>query len=407
MLSRNQRSDTCDHPSAAPRALLQPEGAQPHPRRALRSLAPALLGSVAIACSGGPDPAIASFSAEAESGAGPTASYQPSFLPLASSGRAETESTELSGVFPVIDQRWVALASADDAWGVGEPWLQSPDQPELGGAGAGVLTLTRALGAGQLPAGWAELAGSRVVLGGPNAAAGCSATLGAVEILRRLEPDFGLDADDAPRVGSAAFVSQAWRRGAGFGVLVAELQHVDPGCADAGYAHFSTAADLEVAERTRPDPDDLRVYRLAQQAYVGLRQLPAYGRLQQEYADFIASPGAEATSLADESAWESHGAAQPELAFYGGGEPRFIGWQLKSGEGCGDFYGNLSVLYQVLGAGEGAELRLVDLSEASDLPQRVVLSGGGIQLLDASGLRQAGADRTYLPLEIPAFGCPC
>lgn len=364
------------------------------------------LGALTVGCASSDSaPADAEFRTEFDGTPSLAASYQPQFLPLASRGRAEPEQSKLDGVFPVIDERWVVLGAAEDSWGAGETrLLQTPAQASQGA----VLSLTRALSAAAANPALARVRGASVELGGPDTPDGCAATLGSPQVLRRVEPEAaGLDSDEAPKVGSPAYVKRAWERAQGFGLVVAKLQVSDASCAKASYARFSTASDVDVVERAQPSPDDKHTFRLAQQIYVGLRELPSYKRLQKDYQDYLTSAGSDGTALADESAWETHAAAQPELVVYGDGARRFIGWSLNAGEGCGDFYGNLSVLYEVVETSDGEQLNLVEINEASGLPERVVVSASGVQLIDSSGVRQAGAEQPAIPLHVVAFGCSC
>ncbi|MEZ4371286.1 MAG: hypothetical protein R3B07_10690 [Polyangiaceae bacterium] len=361
------------------------------PVRSLTVLCLLAACGVGAACSG---PGTGNDFPEAMADAG--TEFSPEFELEQSSVVAEREVTRLDGLLPVIEGRWVVLGEAAPKSGIGGIRMDSSREAE-------VIVTSRTASAKTVSAKLPGIQQAELVLSGVPAQ--CSGHLGEVRVMHRMGSSYFSYDEGTAKLSDAAYAKQAWEQSEGFGLLVAELE-TSPDCAGARFVSIEGAQTPDVLERYQPAPDDAQSYQLAQQAFIGVKQLERYKATRSYYHEFL---GDTSSTLPDgvEDAWETYAGAQPELVFYGDDEHQFVGWTLHAGEGCGDFYGNLSVLYQVVSEPSGVQLRLVEVNEASSLPDRIVSYSDHVELWDADGVRAPNAEIPRIPLYIPTFECPC
>lgn len=361
------------------------------PLRSLSVLCLLAAGGVGAACS---SPVGDETFPEAIDDAG--SGFSPRFELERRSVTAEREAMRLSGVLPVVEGRWVVLGHAEPKSSVGKIHMETD-------RGADVVVTSRAAAASTVQTRVPGIHEAELSLAGVPR--GCAGRLGEVRVLNRMGSAYLSYDPETAKLSDADFAKTAWEQSEGFGLLVAELV-TSPECRSATYVTLVGTEAPEVLERYQPAPDSAQSYRLAQQAFVGVKALKPYQTTRDFYHQFLGDSNA---SLPEgvESEWETYAGAQPELVFYGNDERQLVGWTLRAGEGCGDFQGNLSVLYEVVQGTDGARLRLVEINEASPLPDRIVSYGDRLELWDIDGVRAPNDEIPRIPLHIPSFECPC
>ncbi len=361
------------------------------PLRSLSALCLLAACGVAAACSGS---ATENDFPEVTQDAGDE--FSPEFQLEQGTLVAERELPRLDGVLPVIEGRWVVLGHAEPKSGVDRIRLETSREAEI-------VVASRLAAAKTVDAKLPGIHQAQLVLAGVPES--CSGHLGEVRVMHRMGSAY-LKYDEATaKLSDGEYAKLAWEQSDGFGLLVAELE-TSTECRGARFVSVAGAEKPDVLERYQPAPDDAQSYRLAQQAFIGIKQLKQYHATTDYYHQFL---GDSETGLppGTEDSWETYAGAQPELVFYGSDAQQFVGWTLHAGEGCGDFYGNLSVLYRVIQSESGPRLELVEINEASSLPDRVVAYGDRIELWDIDGVRSPSAEIPRIPLYIPTFECPC
>lgn len=322
--------------------------------------------------------------------------FTPEFEPRQGSLVAEREVTRLEGLLPVIEGRWVVFGEAKPKSGTGPIRMETSRDAE-------VAVTSRAASAETVNHELPGIHAAKLILAGVPES--CSGHLGEVRVMHRMGSGYFRYDEDTSKLSDAEYAKAAWEQSEGFGLLVAELE-TSADCQGARYVSVLGTEQPEVLERYQPAPDDAQSYRLAQQAFIGAKQLRPYQATADYYKQFLGDSNSTLPEGVEDS-WESYAGAQPELVFYGSDERQFVGWTLRAGEGCGDFYGNLSVLYEVVRDEGGARLRLVETNEATTLPDRVVTYGDRIELWDVDGVRTPSAQIPRIPLHVPSFECPC
>ncbi|MCA9645355.1 MAG: hypothetical protein KC492_31905, partial [Myxococcales bacterium] len=242
------------------------------PIRSLSALCLLAACGVGAACSG---PTSGEDFPEAIVDAG--SEFSPEFELEQSSLYAEREVTRLDGLLPVIEGRWVVLGEAAAKAGVGSIRLDSARE-------ADVIITSRTASAKLVNAKVPGIHQAELVLAGVPEQ--CSGHLGEVRVMHRMGASYFSYDEGNAKLSDAAYASQAWEQSEGFGVLVAELE-TSAECRGARSVSITGAKAPEVLERYQPAPDDGQSYRLAQQAFIGIKQLERYKATATYYHEFL------------------------------------------------------------------------------------------------------------------------
>jgi hypothetical protein len=292
----------------------------------------------------------------------------------------------------------VLHADPDDAsWAVGAPELVSDANP---------IVTRRAVEIAAIPPSHARRAGMPVRLFDAEGVV-CEGKLGAISILSRVEPHFGvrqdwqggedIDGVITPPATTAQIAEQAWDMSQGGRALVAEVQGARGDCANALFARSS--------ELSAPRPIKARTASpvLVARAIKELRALPAYAEIAAQYK----GSGAHAPG----TPWENHEGASPTVHVFSGDDETYVFIDVSAGTACSDFEGKLSALWKIEGETNN-DAHFAKIYEGSDdfAPAALVqLDPGDAPLWvgTQSILRRGPHGYAVHALVVPFLDCPC
>lgn len=255
----------------------------------------------------------------------------------------------------------------DPEWGVGTVEQRGPAEP------GGFAVDRQQVDVGRVPPELADRAGRDVVLHGENGET-CPARLGELELIGRSDRWELAEDMESPATRT---------------VLAAPVLGI---AGDCHAARWATLADEPepITFRSRDDVEP----RLADAALVALRALPAYQRIQSEYA------------VEHGDAWEHHDGARPRLTRFASGARTLVLVDAQAGTGCGDFGAALWGLFEA----RDGELSLRASAEHEPAPREIfdVDRDGRLELLSGERLLLPTADGVRsIDVEVPFYGCSC
>ncbi len=309
----------------------------------------------------------------------------------------------------LVEGRLVVDEEVKPEWAQGRPRLVSLSAQ----AGTGYAA-RRGVHLAALPQGHEALIGRRVraySLEGPV----CEAAVSGLTLFSWVDPHFGTvdewkgrgeDDQGRPRHGrpwsGARIAAAVWESGAR--LLLGDLGK--GGCAGALWALPAEVPPPRIVAAAPAGPELVRA------AWTEVRKLPAYQKIQKEYADF--------SSLEETRTprWEDYrGPAEPEVKLLRHPAMTILSFDLTAGDQVPctqDFYGHISALWEV--QGDPARPRLVLRSppdgDADFTPGVAVdLDGDGqVELLDDKHLLRLQGG-TFRPVQtrptMPSYDCPC
>lgn len=300
--------------------------------------------------------------------------------------------------------RIVLAQSAADEWATGAATLVSKAYPVV--ARRAVNTKTK-----DLPAELVAAQGRRVTLFKAGSVV-CEAKIVGLSILALVEPHFGLrgEWEGAGEEGKTPLTDpeiadEAWELAGTEGrFVVADLEPA-PGasCEGATWARDPMAAPEAVARASVPSAS------LHRRALAAFRALPAYGELQRSYRD---------SDPQTKGAWEE--AADIDLNVsemkLGAGAGTWVWVSAHTTGGCGDFYAQLSALFELRQGPFGPELvaRFASQESPESAPEAALDGGneadGRVEILfPGARLHAPSASAGYVleKLHVPSFDCPC
>lgn len=290
---------------------------------------------------------------------------------------------------PLVDGFVLIDSAADEAWAEGQPELVSRGAPAVATRAAKPAAVPEPLRAWQ----------GRAVVVVPAEGAPCAATVSSLHLITGYEPHWGTlqmwDGDGGAPVSEEDVAQEIWSMGTQR-MLVGELQLAGP-CEGALWVRVD---DKDPVIRVPAADIDSE---LAVAAVERTMKLPGYQLIQKDYGK--------------PDRWDLDDGAKPKVGFFH--DPRaertFIAVAMRAGPGCGDFYGELWAVYQVVDRGKaGRELVLLTDDKNPGpyfFPTAVIDADrdGDVEFIDATSIvRLVGTvyrrteDVTY-----PSFDCPC
>lgn len=268
---------------------------------------------------------------------------------------APLDAALLSFVIELMGTQYVVIARpAEEAWAAGDPVVLSREQ----------AALRRAVAKDALPAAHAAWAGRALSVFGRDGAARCRATVAELHVLLYYEPHFGTinrwTASDGqgPAPDDAAVAKEAGELGRPDEDLwlVGRLAPEGGGACDG--AVWARAADRPAATlfAAAAEPDEGR----RKAALKHFRGLAAWKAAQARYK--------EHPTEGKGKRWDEHGGMQPAvLVMAGPGDVRWVWAGADIDEGCGGFFDELWVIWEVRGEGPKATWTPLVIQERGDL----------------------------------------
>lgn len=232
----------------------------------------------------------------------------------------------------------------------------------------------------------------------------CDAKVSGFALRAEVVPHFGMEnhwrgMDGEPAASVQQVAEDVWKMAENGGrVLIGKLE---PGCAGSAWALPADKRLPSVAKPVNATPE------LRAAALRAFRALPTHQAIQREFLREKAASGSWDLSEPD---------ALKLSVFESSSKPVLVSVSAKAGTGCGDFYGELSAVFEPKGRA-GLELQLLDEPSALEPIAAFDLHGdGSFQILfapePASDERSLwrrhakGASLTEL-FTIPYLDCPC